>query len=348
MSLSSPPPSSSILHLYAELLLHIRTVTFFASLRTDDGITTTTTTTRADLSADGVSVTLTHAGESASLRLPARVQGVGRGGGGGGGVLYEGPSDRAGEVSLRLRVREGEVVGGAGGGENVVPWDAGRLEEGCGRVGCRGCGEEVVKVRRADEAAEEEDRDGGGGGVKRWMDLPNENWAEMMDFWHCHKPHEHHLPGHMHDQRPDDDVGKEKGYAASNRIVAKRGVGYVDLTYLLLAGQDCSGVQVRLRSHPYPLSSRFVTSLRTWFLHSVYVGIAAGDKKEAVPESCAHVSGEVFDTITQNQCEACGGLELHTPFAPPGQSLRLLFRRPTECNHGFQSRALLIFKTRDD
>ncbi|KAL1643317.1 hypothetical protein SLS58_004988 [Diplodia intermedia] len=94
MSLSSPPPppspsssSSSILHLYAELLLHIRTVTFFASLRTTDGITTTTTTntTRADLSADGASVTLTHAGESASLRLPARVQGIGGGGGGGGG-----------------------------------------------------------------------------------------------------------------------------------------------------------------------------------------------------------------------------------------------------------------------
>ncbi|ODQ66537.1 hypothetical protein NADFUDRAFT_41176 [Nadsonia fulvescens var. elongata DSM 6958] len=26
--------------------------------------------------------------------------------------------------------------------------------------------------------------------VKIWKDLPSENWAEMMDFWHCHKPND--------------------------------------------------------------------------------------------------------------------------------------------------------------
>lgn len=256
MSLSSPPasaprpssssssPSSSILHLYAELLLHIRTVTFFASLRTDH-----TEQTRAELSADGESITLTHEGERASIRLPTRVVG-------GGSAALTLPASPAKELSLRLQLKErspgGLLKGGAGGGENVVPWDAGRLAE-CGRVECRGCGREVVKVGKsgddgaeevevkADEAAPSEER---GRGVKKWMDLPNENWAEMMDFWHCHKPHEHHLPGHTHTR---DGVGKEKGYAASNRIMAKKGVGYVDLAYLLLTEEDCLGVQVRSR-----------------------------------------------------------------------------------------------------
>ncbi|KAF9633706.1 hypothetical protein BFW01_g4600 [Lasiodiplodia theobromae] len=261
MSLSSPPASaprpsssssslsSSILHLYAELLLHIRTVTFFASLRTDH-----TEQTRAELSADGESITLTHEGERASIRLPTRVVG-------GGSAALTLPASPAKELSLRLQLKErspgGLLKGGAGGGENVVPWDAGRLAE-CGRVECRGCGREVVKVGKsgddgaeevevkvkADEAAPSEER---GRGVKKWMDLPNENWAEMMDFWHCHKPHEHHLSGHTHTR---DGVGKEKGYAASNRIMAKKGVGYVDLAYLLLTEEDCLGVQPSKSTSP--------------------------------------------------------------------------------------------------
>lgn len=251
-SSSSSSPSSSILHLYAELLLHIRTVTFFASLRTDH-----TEQTRAELSADGESIALTHEGERASIRLPTRVVG-------GGSAALTLPASPAKELSLRLQLKErspgGLLKGGAGGGENVVPWDAGKLAE-CARVVCRGCGTEVVKVgksgddgaeeveakadeaRHSEEAAPSEERSRG---VKKWMDLPNENWAEMMDFWHCHKPHEHHLPGHTHGR---DSVGKEKGYAASNRIMAKKGIGYVDLAYLLLAEEDCLGVQVRSRLH---------------------------------------------------------------------------------------------------
>lgn len=222
------PPASSILHLYAELLVHIRTVSLFASLRTSH-----TPATTAALSADGQRVTLTHEGHSASIRLPTRIEG----GADAALMLPCGPPSK--DLTLRLQVKEREGSegglldvrgGGAGGRENVVPWGAGALE-GCGRVACKGCGGEVVRV-----AGE------GDGGVKRWMDLPNENWAEMMDFWHCHKPHEHHLPGHRHDERG------EKGYAAGNRIVAKSEVGYVDLTYLLLKQEDCRNVQVRCPS----------------------------------------------------------------------------------------------------
>jgi hypothetical protein len=77
------------------------------------------------------------------------------------------------------------------------------------------------------------------GKIRQWKDLPNENWAEMMDFWHCHKPDEHHLHDHSH-----DEVVGQKGYAAGNRLQAVDGVGFVDLASFLLAEQDCDGAQV--------------------------------------------------------------------------------------------------------
>lgn len=227
MSLARAQPPS-ILHLYAELLLHIRTVTLFASLRTEH-----TAQTKAELSADGDSITLTHEGERAAIRLPTQIAG-------GGSAVLTLPEAPSKDLTLRLQLQEKSpgLLKGAGGarGENVAPWDAASLA-GCARVACRGCGAELVDTEGGSDAAGAEDE---GAGVRSWMDLPNENWAEMMDFWHCHKPHEHHLPGHTH------DAGREKGYAASNRITAKKGVGYVDLTYLLLDEADCPGVQVRI------------------------------------------------------------------------------------------------------
>ena len=107
---------------------------------------------------------------------------------------------------------------------NIVPWDGGLLgkQEGM-ELRCKNC-EGVVLQREA---------------VREWKDLPNENWAEMMDFWHCHKPDEHHLHGHEH------EVGGLKGYAAGNRLKAAQGVGFVDLTGFLLSEQDCAGAKVR-------------------------------------------------------------------------------------------------------
>ncbi|KAK9472524.1 HECT-like ubiquitin-conjugating enzyme-binding-domain-containing protein [Dipodascopsis tothii] len=57
-----------------------------------------------------------------------------------------------------------------------VPLPAGAL---AGRpLECAACGHELL-------AAD----------ARRALDLPSENWAEMMDFWHCHKPdHGHGRP----------------------------------------------------------------------------------------------------------------------------------------------------------
>lgn len=75
-----------------------------------------------------------------------------------------------------------------------------------------------------------------------WRDLPSENWAEMMEFWHCHKPD---VPvGEKGGEEGGDNT--LKGYGANTRMMAQKGVGKVDLTYFLLDSEDCSGLEVRV------------------------------------------------------------------------------------------------------
>ncbi|OBT53243.1 hypothetical protein VE04_05822 [Pseudogymnoascus sp. 24MN13] len=70
-------------------------------------------------------------------------------------------------------------------------------------------------------------------------DADSENWAEMMEFWHCHKPD---VPvGEKGDEEGGDNT--TKGYGANTRMMAQKGVGKVDLTYFLLDGEDCSGLE---------------------------------------------------------------------------------------------------------
>ena len=218
--------SPSFITMYAELLLNIRTVTLFASLRTDRDHET-----RAELSADGEAVTISHEGQKASIRLPSKIKGGGDAG------LFLPAEPRGKELTLRLQMEEkegmeliegGEVEGMMGGKGNVVPWDAVGLN-GMGdvKVGCKSCGHSLVRTRA----------------VREWRDLPSENWAEMMDFWHCHKPDEHHLHGEGHGHGHGEEVGG-KGYAAGNKLRAIRGVGFVDVVSLLVERGDCSGVRV--------------------------------------------------------------------------------------------------------
>lgn len=44
--------------------------------------------------------------------------------------------------------------------------------------------------------------------IKRFSDLPSEFWSEMMDFWHCHKPHTHqpHNKNYNGDITPQEDL----------------------------------------------------------------------------------------------------------------------------------------------
>ena len=215
------PENVSHIMLYAELLLHIRTITLFASLRSHH-----TRETKARLDADGNVITVSHEGHRATIRLPLKVDGKGD-------AALELPAQPPSkEITLRLQMEEqddSDMLGMMAEARkaNIVPWDGGLLgkQEGM-ELRCKNC-EGVVLQREA---------------VREWKDLPNENWAEMMDFWHCHKPDEHHLHGHEH------EVGGLKGYAAGNRLKAAQGVGFVDLTGFLLSEQDCAGAKVRTLS----------------------------------------------------------------------------------------------------
>lgn len=111
---------------------------------------------------------------------------------------------------------------------SVVPWSAADIRAGVA-VSCRRCQAVVV----------ERDR------LQVWKDLPSENWAEMMEFWHCHKPttNGHKTGRGKEGQKEQDDKASEKalasrGYGANSAIVAQLGVGFVDLTTMLFHPED--------------------------------------------------------------------------------------------------------------
>jgi hypothetical protein len=210
------------------------------------------------------------------VRLPVRVRLKPGAESGGGGeekeTLLEIPGASWGrEISLRLSAgdEDGAAVEREG---NCVPWGAAALnhpgKSGLVRVRCKRCDNTVVRE----------------GGVGEWRDLPNENWAEMMEFWHCHRP------DHDHGHGDRKDGGKSKGYAAENQLRALNGVGFVDLGAFLLKEEDCEGVQVSTslfchyqhqsgsgRSHS-PLLSSFLCPTSRCFMKNT---LLLGSKKAA-------------------------------------------------------------------
>lgn len=92
-----------------------------------------------------------------------------------------------------------------------------------------------------------------------WRDLPSENWAEMMEFWHCHKPTitngdkegekltdgqaNQSIDSHNHSTASNDQL-VSRGYGANSAISARSGIGFVDLTKFLFFGEDCRGLTV--------------------------------------------------------------------------------------------------------
>jgi hypothetical protein len=211
-------PNESAIMLYAELLLHVRTITLFASLRTHHS-----RETKAQLSADGSCITVSHEGQSATISLPLKMEGTGN-------ATLELPAQPPSkELTLRLQMeeREGSELIGLMAEErkaNIVPWDGtamNRIDKP--KILCKNCEREILPADK----------------IRQWKDLPNENWAEMMDFWHCHKPDERHLHDHTHEAA----IG-QKGYAAGSRLLATAGIGFVDLTSFLFKEQDCPGAEV--------------------------------------------------------------------------------------------------------
>lgn len=196
--------------IYAELLLNIRHVTVFFILPSDPG-----PDTAASLSSDRRSIVITHQGKKQGLDLPCQVAAI---------AALDLPRTKLRELSFRLQVATDvdlSQIRQQSSEDKDAPWPASSMTPES-RIACRSCKNDLVKES-----------------IPVWKDLPSENWAEMMDFWHCHKPNTEDAQSiHTHELT--------KGYAASNRLAPSHGVGLADTSHILLFENDCTGLQVCL------------------------------------------------------------------------------------------------------
>ena len=251
------PTSMPSIHLYAELLNNIRAVTLVASLETEQN-----EETRIELSQDGQIIHVTHEGETASLSLPARLIG-------GGTAAITLPPIPSRDITLRLQLEEKEpgLLMLHDNSENILPWSASTVSN---NIACSHCGSQLLKSSS----------------VKEWKDLPREDWAEMMEFWHCHKPHEH--------ESPESHMERQQGYAAHERLCARPGVGLVGPTHFVLSAEDSTNIAVSVNNSTFPSLLFSMTPLVIEFSQ------IEGDKKEVLP-ALERDHGRISDTLTQDQ-----------------------------------------------
>lgn len=195
--------------IYAELLPNIRSVSVTVHLYTPRTFATSLT-----LADNGTILVLQHEDVIIELALPVKV------------VCTTGkplPISDTSCYDMTLRLQPdasalNELLDMQS--DDLVPWSASMLQH-CLDIHCLNCTLLIVVAST----------------IKAWQDLPSANWAEMMDFWHCHKPVDH-----KHEQH---DEG-EKGYGAGNILTARSGTGFVDVTTLLLSPEDCTNIKVSL------------------------------------------------------------------------------------------------------
>ncbi|ODM15116.1 hypothetical protein SI65_09355 [Aspergillus cristatus] len=254
---SRNPETQPTLTLHAEFLPNIRQTTLYITLPTNlDPIISLSESRRAVT----VSLPEPYDDVSETIKLPARVNEAARRvlegrqhTGTGNGTRQKGELgsiSRPGsgnwderELSFRMQIDPGDTGGGLlrpddeVTSEEYVPWMAGDMGSYT-RLGCRGCGKVVLDCAPAPAPG-----DTGSGWV--WKDLPSGNWAEMMDFWHCHKPDTHDHDHGDHTVSIEERNSQVKGYGAANQVVASSGTGLVDVATFLVAEGDCRGLQIQ-------------------------------------------------------------------------------------------------------
>ena len=195
------------IYLYAEALTHIRQLTLHASLQTEKN-----EHTKILISSDKKIITTLHDGESSSIYLPTQISGTAD-------VTF--PMEKKTEISVRLQIDDAEQLRSSFDDSShvEVPWTAADLS-GNITIRCKHCGAEILHS----------------GKVTTWKDLPSDHWAEFMDFWFCHKPHD--------GQSPHDHAAESRGFSAKSKVVASQGVGLVDAVSFLLCQDDCLNLEV--------------------------------------------------------------------------------------------------------
>lgn len=213
------------IYLYAEVLANIRQANFYASLKTHKN-----EHTNINIASDRKTITVSHDGETASIYLPTDI---------GGTAKVNIPVDRGKEMSIRLELADIMTMPPVQDAlSSEGPWSAKDLGLNS-QLRCRACHTQLLNNEVPME----------------FKDLPSDHWAEMMDFWHCHKPHNAKQDQVQH----ADEAAKAKGYGSSNRLEATPGVAFVDTASILLAEQSCRNIEVR-SIIPLPYTAHILNS----------------------------------------------------------------------------------------
>jgi HECT-like Ubiquitin-conjugating enzyme (E2)-binding len=193
--------------LYAEVLTNIRQVTLYASLET----AATTEETVLHIVSDKKRVTVREGDVTSGIYLPTEISGT---------ADVTIAAGKKKEISVRLEIGDtSELLPRDDVAATIeVPWSANDLSAEM-TIQCKGCQASIVQA----------------GKVGSWKDLPSENWVEMMDFWHCHKPH---------DDDSKENAAGAKSYSSTSQLAVSPGTGLIDTVSFLLHKSDCTGLTV--------------------------------------------------------------------------------------------------------
>lgn len=196
------------IYLYAEILTQIRTLNLYASLQTEkrEG-------TKVDVSTDKKVITVSHDGETQKLYLPTQIKGD---------ATITFPLQKATDISARVQIEDEHEWKVSVSNEIEAPWAAPDLSNST-EIQCRYCKASILSK----------------GKINQWKELPSENWAELMDIWFCHKPH---------DEQEVEEAAESKGFSSRSRLAIAQGTGMTDLPSLVLHNEDCENLKVSVRS----------------------------------------------------------------------------------------------------
>ena len=203
--------------IYAESLSYIGQISVVASLNT-----AVDASTKVEITNEGWVINVYHQNETQDLLLPSisTVRGP---------IAL--PLDKSSSLAWKLPIDKERTskssLSRSSLDAQTVPWSAFHLKSGASFC-CRHCSLEFIRE----------------GVILHWKDLPSENWAEMMEFWHCHKPYSNDDDQTECDTVHNQDSSAQKGYGASNIVTAKSRIGFVDIASLMFSETDCHGLLV--------------------------------------------------------------------------------------------------------
>ncbi|KAJ5233721.1 uncharacterized protein N7469_005487 [Penicillium citrinum] len=255
------------LYLHAELLPNIRQITLYVSL--PHALTSVQPTIQLSESCRAVTVSLPEPFQDVveTIKLPARVSDASRRAltTNPKPTIMHKPSQSNGpshDYSFRMLIdaKEATLAPRDEIMDDYVPWTAADMSPST-RIRCRNCDTAFLKSEIGPNITEEENK---APNDWSWKDLPSGNWAEMMDFWHCHKPDPHEGDAKSEATaalKIEEQTAEVKGYGASSRVEAIPGTVLIDTATFLLTMSDCVGL--KKSDQEENKSSAKVSELRT-------------------------------------------------------------------------------------